>query len=616
MRNFVLIGLPATAVAGAAVMAMTGTPAISRGGQGERLVVANLETLCTPARIGEALGGMTPKVAVQEISDGPKLPGGAKFTAATAQTPAYCQVTGSFVTNDETGKTANFLATLPADWNGKYLQLGCANNCGEIRFINNPAEPGVTLTSQGYPFEAIVKGYAIFSTDEGHAGTSWGSWALKPSGQIDDDAIEDFYVRASRTLAVMGKRFTVQFYQLASGTAQTIARAYFSGCSGGGRDAFVAASTYPEEFDGIIAGSPYANPMAAAYQAGGVAFAQIRSDAADLPVSLVNQIDPIVKAKCDALDGVRDGLIQNPAACNFRPERDLPRCDGKRARTQCFSSAQIETISTLMTAVTDEDGKVVQTGFGVGDLHAAFRLPSRPQDLAARDPWPTDARQDGLFGVANGNLRILAHRGDPDFALRSLFAFRAGGAGAVTGYRVVVPKADVAMAMAAARPGIGDVPENADRLISLDRKFLIWQNLGDTVLSPFGSINYYKRLAARHGGYAKLQGNVRLFALPGTDHCSKAGPGPNNFDALDAMEHWVEKGEAPDAIVASLYDPDNFQWRAGTPPLRTMPLCKFPTMARYHGRGDINDAANWSCPAGDRRMLKVGESGRQAGVVE
>ena len=121
---------------------------------------------------------------------------------------------------------------------------------------------------------------------------------------------------------------------------------YFSGCSGGGRDAFVAASYFPEEFDGIIGGSAY-NLAGVGFQAGGSAVATLRSVDADVPPALVSKIDPIVKAQCDQLDGVEDGLIQNPAACDFRPERDLPRCDGKTPPDQCFTQAQIETISTL-----------------------------------------------------------------------------------------------------------------------------------------------------------------------------------------------------------------------------------------------------------------------------
>jgi feruloyl esterase len=168
--------------------------------------------------------------------------------------------------------------------------------------------------------------------------------------------------------------------------------------------------------------------------------------------------------------------------------------------------------------------------------------------------------------------------------------------------------------------GMGEYPDRTDKLFSLDRKFLIWHNLSDQTLTPYMSVNYYKQLAKRHGGYDKVQKNVRLFGIPGTGHCSITGVGPNNFDALSAIEDWVENGKAPDALLAKV----SYQRMAMGPsasagtmkPQRTMPLCQFPEMAHYSGQGDVNDAANWSCPAGDQSMLKVGASGRQAGVVE
>jgi feruloyl esterase len=194
----------------------------------------------------------------------------------------------------------------------------------------------------------------------------------------------------------------------------------------------------------------------------------------------------------------------------------------------------------------------------------------------------------------------------------------AGGPGPITGFRTIVPKAEVAKAIAEERTKMGDghFPELADKLIKLNRKFLIWHNLSDEKLSPNTSINYYKQLATLQGGYEKLQKNVRLFGIPSSGHCSEFGPGPNNFDALGAMEDWVEKGKAPDALLAKLYDPNSNAIDVRKTPLRTMPLCKFPEMAHYSGHGEVKDAANWSCPPNDTSMLKIGESGHQAGVVE
>src|SRR5439155_14637611 len=136
--------------------------------------------------------------------------------------------------------------------------------------------------------------------------------------------------------------------------------------------------------------------------------------------------------------------------------------------------------------------------------------PFRPQDPAAPEPWPD--RLDALiWALSNANIKVIAHKNDPKFITRSIVAFSRGGRGPVTSFHGVVPRAEVELAMAAARLGIGHFPENAKRLIEHNRKFLIWHNLSDEKLTPFMSINYYKQLARLHGGYANLQKNIRLF---------------------------------------------------------------------------------------------------------
>lgn len=579
----------------------------------------DLSVTCTPEAMQTAVSHLSTKVTVKQIANGPRFTGGTKLVAATDKLPAFCQVTGSFVTNPVNGKTANFLATFPANWNGKYLQMGCSGHCGQFA-VSDPAQPQATITNQGLPYDTIVRGYASFATDEGHEGFAGGTWAVKGPGQVDEDAIVDLYYRADKVLSGMGKEFTTAFYAQASGAPQKIARSYFNGCSGGGRDAFVAASYFPEAFDGIIGGSAY-NGIGAAFQFAGVASGQLRSDAAVVPANLVKLIDPIVKAQCDGLDGVKDGLIQNPAACNFRPERDLPKCVAGSTAGQCFTPEQIETVSTVLSAVTDERGNVVQPGYSVSEIQAGtFLTPPRPADLAAKDPFPNSdngSLAGGYWALADSYLKVFVHKNDPNYFTRTIFSFRRGGPGRITDFHIVAPSSEVELVKREARMGIGHFPENFDSFIRQNRKFLMWHNLSDQVLTPYMSINFYKQLAARHGGYDKLQRNVRLFSLPGTPHCSMGGIGPNSFDALTAMENWVEKGIAPDALSASLYSVTPLGSKDfSKAPTRTMPLCKFPEMARYSGKGDVNDAANWSCPSGDRSMLRIGESGRQAGVIE
>lgn len=554
-----------------------------------------LENVCTADAMQAVVGGLPGGVTVGAIKDG-TFKGATRFVAASGSRPAFCQVTGSFVTNPASGKTANFMATLPAAWNGKYLQLGCSGHCGQF-YVSDPALPTVTVTAQGHPGQLIEKGYAVFATDEGHAGLDGASWAVKPDGSVDQDAIDDFLFRADKVLVTVGKGFTKAFYGRLDGKPQEIAKSYFEGCSGGGRDAMVVASYFPEAFDGIIAGSPY-NIVGMDLQASAIGAANGRSPGAALSPALLALFDKTVKAQCDALDEVKDGLIQNPGACNFVAERDLPRCAAGSSGDQCFTPTQIETASDITSAVTDEHGAVVQPGYSVSEL---------------------DVMPAAMAFLTNPTLKIIVHGNDPAFAPASIFSFRRGGPGSVTAFHAVVPATEVARVRARLQQGWGHDPANQATLLASKTKLLMWHNFSDEKLSPLASVNWYKQLARARGGYAQVQKQVRLFLLPGTAHCSMSSIAPNSFDAVGALETWVEQGQAPDALIANVSDR---QFTPGVPkapalltPEYTMPLCKFPEQARYDGKGDKQRASSWSCRAADSRLLTVGESGRQAGEL-
>jgi feruloyl esterase len=553
------------------------------------------QAACSAEAMAAVVAGLGVAVTVQPIRNG-MFAGATRLVAATGSVPAYCQVTGSFVTNPQTGTAANFMATLPANWNGKYLQLGCSGHCGQF-YVSNPAMPTITVTAQGHATQIIEKGYATFATDEGHEGMDSASWAVKGDGSVDAGKVEAFLYRADKVLAQMGKQFTTAFYGRVSGAARPIGRSYFSGCSGGGRDAMVAASYFPEAFDGIIAGSPY-SMAGMTFQASAISAAAARSPGAKLSPALLALFDTAAKKICDPADGVSDGLVQNPAACNFRPERDLPRCTGDGGADRCFTQAQIETASVMVSAITDERGTVVQPGYSVSDFGV--------------DP-------SAMAMLTDPTLKVMVHGNDPAFRPSSIFSFRSGGPGPVAGFHAVVPSAEVARVKAALRLGTGHLPENTLAFIASKTKLLVWHNFSDEKLTPYSSINWYKGLAARHGGYARVQQQARLFMLPGTTHCSITGVGPNSFDALGAMENWVEKAEAPEALPATVAMRQFTPGAPKSPNLSTpdyaMPLCRFPGMARYSGTGDVRDAKNWSCRAGDTRLLQVGASGREAGVL-
>jgi len=277
-----------------------------------------------------------------------------------------------------------------------------------------------------------------------------------------------------------------------------------------------------------------------------------------------------------------------------------------------------------LTALTDEHGNVIQPGYSVSEILPFFIMPTEESDFTANEPWPNAdnpayaTQTGGLWALGNALLKVFVHKNDPAFSSRDLYTFTSGGGGDVTAYRAVISETAANKVLKSADKGIGHIPEKLSKLIRQDGKFLIWHNLSDEKLTPYMSYNYYKKLAGLYGGYDSLQKNVRFFPLPGTAHCSGGGmgTGPGSFDALTAMENWVEKGEAPNELIATLYQPTAWGVDFSKPAGRTMPLCKFPEMAKYSGKGGVNDAANWSCPKGDTRMLEVGESGRQAGVIQ
>lgn len=557
---------------------------------------------CGVDAIAPLLAGIGTKVNLHPIPNSFPVPGGAKYTAPKGRLPGYCQVTGSYVTNPATGKTANFIATLPDNWNGKYLQLGCSGSCG-VLIMNNPALPQITITAQGYPGQLIEKGYATLGNDLGHVSRLGGppissDWLVGPDGGLNSEALEDYLWRADFVMADMGKAFVQAFYGRGNRAAAPVSRSYFLGCSQGGREAMVAAARFPGKFDGIIAGSPAIDLPGLLFQPAGRAAIGLRPGQTPISPTQMRLFQSRVMEQCDGLDGVKDNLIQNPAACPIRAQRDIPMCKQGESGDSCFTPAQAEFLSSFVTAATDGSGRVIFPGYSVSEVSLDFRGAANPGEAPDR------------------GIRLYAPSA---FAPgQQLVSFGSGGPGAIDAFRVLADASAYGTIRSVVRKGTVE----AQDLLPLARgrtKLLWYHNLSDEALTPYMSFNLYAGLARRSGGYARLQRNVRLFSLPGTGHCGMSGIGPTNFDAIGTLEAWVEQGKAPDAIHARQLDPKYNNVLAGkvdwsVPPLRSMPLCPFPQMARYKGNGDVKDAANWECSKSDTRMLTVGEAGRLAGV--
>lgn len=499
--------------------------------------------------------------------------------AGTFAVPAYCQVIGAVATNGEGygPGSAQFRLRLPVQWNGHYLFVGCGSNCGSITATSvNPVDSG----------EALGLGYAVVNTDTGHEQdptTALLTWAVSETGVVNMPAIIDFYYRAVHQVTVATKQYVQAYY------SRPIDVAYFDGCSTGGRQSLMEGTHYPVDYDGLIAGAP---AMAYDYSRTG-SFKNVKAfipAGTYIPASTLAQVDAAVKASCDAVDGVMDGLVQNPAACSLNISALVP---------SVLTAPQAAALQSWITRVTDkEHGLAVFPGMSISDLSTngfitANELSTPPIDPTGDQPW-------GAVGVGPANwtgvdLGIKAYvEHDQHFDVNNDWPETVSGAGNVS---------DATLALLRQRQGAGasDDPFKLANFLNKGGKVILYHGSSDPRISPFRTKWYYEQLASLHGGYGPTQDKVRLFMVPGMGHCG-GGVSPNSFDTLQALHDWVTKDVAPEGIVARATNG------------RTMPLCKFPEVASYSGSGDVNLAANWTCNANDTRMLQVGSNGTAAGA--
>jgi len=538
-------------------------------------------------------------------------------TPAAGATPEFCDVFGAVTTTGQGAPDglAQFEMQLPANWNHKFYFKGIGGFAG-IAVVAFGADNPVDAA------QALPKGYATVITDTGHTGHGLNAqdftgivtdarWALNPDGSPNEAALTDYYFRATHDVTVAGKQLVEGFYGQGK-----IREAYFDGCSNGGRMALMEASRFPDDFDGIVAGDPF---MSIRSIAGGPNFhKQQFSPDAFISFAQLAMIDQAVLASCDALDGVKDGLIQNPAACNFAPKSLLCKMG---QTTNCLTAEQVTTLTAYFTGGRDDDGNVVYPGFTVSDLSGndgeaawtnGFFLPGQALPgggtfpLAGSEPWGNIGFTPAPLGwqFVDHAIKFFVER-DPNFNM-----FNFGGS-------TIAPLSDATLSLFDRRTEAGDAddPAKFDPFIDKGRKLLVYHGFSDPALTAIRSIQWYEGLANRQGGIEELQENVRMFLVPGMHHCG-GGPGPNSFDTLTALENWVEHGEAPEGIIATKFVNDTPSQGVA----RTMPLCKFPEQARFIGNpekasaSEIDNAENWTCSPHDRSLLRVGTNGVMAGL--
>ena len=493
---------------------------------------------------------------------------------AAAPNPRYCDVKGSLATNGEGAGpgSARFEVMLPANWNGKFVFHGVGGLAGTLTSSANPVDRALFL----------ARGYATAITDTGHVSTDL-TWEYTSPGQPNTARIVDYFYRAVHQVTLAAKQIVKAYYSSAA-----ISRSYFDGCSNGGKMGLIEAMRYPDDYDGVIAGAPWLDPLGTSLWS----LKNIKALLSDyIPPSLFAAIDAEIKKQCDRNDGLADALIQNPAKCSFNPGTLVPAILTRR---------QADALKSIINPVRDEKGGLVYPGSSVSNL-GQFPLgttgPVNELEMQAANPQAPQPWGDAA-PPANWNLGIgiILNLGFYDSGVDLNNAVETNG---------MVKSATLKLLYDHLGPDIPDDPARLAPFFDKGGKLLIYHGYNDLIISPYRSVWFYEDLAAKTGGYDKLQAHARLFMAPGMLHCS-GGPGPNAFETLSAMEKWVESGVAPDAIVAS------HATNGATD--RTMPLCKFPEQAHYKAKGEVNDAANWTCPANDRSLLEVGPNGIQSGV--
>jgi feruloyl esterase len=445
--------------------------------------------------------------------------------------PVFCRVVGEVKpTKDSDIKFEVWMPT--SDWNGKFMGVGNGGWSGEI----------------WYPFMGVAlrRGYATASTDTGHEGSGEdASFALG-----HPEKVIDFGYRAVHEMTVKAKAIIAAFY----GNAPK--HSYWNGCSSGGKQGLKEAQRFPRDYDGITAGAP-ANFWTHLMVSGiWIADATHENQSGYLSKEKRSLLYKAVLDACDALDGVKDGVLENPKHCHFDPR--VLQCKDKDG-PDCLSAAQVEAARKVYAGPRNpRTGEQIFPGLEPGS--------EIESDFFASGPEPP---------IVASHFKYLVFK-NPNWDFRSLNFDR-----------------DVALADQLDNGIISATEPNLREFFAQGGKLLLYHGWNDGLIAPQNTINYYNSVLAAMGGSDKVQNSIRLFMAPGMEHCF-GGDGPSDFETIVAVEQWVEKGKAPDRIVAA-HLPKGPTGPTSPKPDRTRPLCPYPQVARYKGSGSTDDAGNFVC---------------------
>jgi feruloyl esterase len=353
----------------------------------------------------------------------------------------------------------------------------------------------------------------------------------------------DFAWRSVHQMTAAAKAITAAYY------GNRPRRAYFNGCSTGGRQALTEAQRFPDDYDGIVAGAAANYPTH--LQGAQVWTAQVahRTEASYIPPAKYPVIHKAVLEACDELDGVKDGVLEDPTRCHFDPA--AIECKGGDGPA-CLTAAQAETAEKIYSGPSDpRTGKNLFPGLErASELGWATLTGPKPMDLAAE------------------TYQYLVFH-DPQWTFLKFD-----------------PMADMATAEKAIGPIMDAIDPNLKPLFAHGGKVLMYHGWADPGIAPRNSVNYYESVVEVMGGAAKAGDSIRLFMVPGMGHC-RGGDGTDTFDAVAALDTWVARGKAPDAIPAAHLTKGVVD--------KTRPLCPYPQVAVYNGSGDVNKSESFTC---------------------
>ena len=490
----------------------------------------------------------------------------------------HCRVTGKMHerVSPVDGKTYSiqFEMRLPKAWNGRFFHQGNGGIDGAVVTANTTFGGGA-LTS------TLLQGFAVLSSDAGHSNAQGG-----PAFGLDPQARLDYGYQA------VGKLTPVAKHAIALAYGKGPDRSYFGGCSNGGRHTFVTAARYPHDYDGYLAGAPgYNLPLAAlANIFGAQRYATVATAPPTTPPGLETAftaterrtLASAVLARCDALDGARDGLIQDPRACQraFDLQRDVPTCAGARDGS-CLSQAQKIAIAPIFSGATKANGERFYAPFPYDSGIASGGIPfwefTAPLVLDSGAVGTIFKVPPSTLPLTNGPAFSLGL--NIDATLAELFATDATYTESAMSFMTPPDATD-----------LNDVRRRGAKIV-------VYHGVSDPIFSVADTERWYRGIDRSSGGRADEF--ARLYRVPGMGHCA-GGPATDQADFLTPLVDWVERGRAPDAIVASARGAGNAggvnaEVPADWAPDRTRPLCPYPLVAHYDGHGNVERAANWSC---------------------